>query len=186
LQKLIQMKPLAPFARSTQMDKVVWNLPTFLPSREIEEDNLGVHDFELHAALAREQWIICRKALAIPGHSNAFFAQRWSTTCSEVLADLLRDPLTRLYTRDGFLTLGGVRNGNSEEEGQRPRASVLADRESGDAARKFWARRRRALLVGSGRFDFLPLTHAFCGATNRGKTSSLVVSLLTNCKNNRE
>jgi hypothetical protein len=102
------------------------------------------------------------------------------------LADLLRDPLTRLYTRDGFLTLGAVRNGNSEEEGQRPRASVHADRESGDAARKFWAQRRRALLVGSGRFDFLPLTHAFCGATNRGKTSSLVVSLLTNCKNNRE
>src|SRR6266404_4482623 len=36
------------------------------------------------------------------------------------------------------------------------------------------------------RLFFLPLTPAFCGATNRRKTSYLVVSLLTNCKNNRE
>ena len=31
-------------------------------------------------------------------------------------------------------------------------------------------------------FFFLPLTRAFRGATNRRKTSSLVVSLLTNCQ----
>ena len=40
-------------------------------------------------------------------------------------------------------------------------------------------RRGRIFLIDS--FTFLSLTGAFCSATNRRKTSSLVVSLLTNC-----
>ena len=101
----------------------------------------------------------------------------------EGLADLLRDPLTGLYIRDGFLTLG-------------KRAMETAKRRKSTLVLLCMRIDNLAALLGHGLiavesscfsqrsvpFPFLPLTRTFRGATNRRKTRSLVVSLLTNCR----
>jgi hypothetical protein len=58
----------------------------------------------------------------------------------------------------------------------------LALAQSGDLRANFGSSAVERSLREAAGLIFLPLTHAFCGATNRGKTCSLVVSLLTNCK----
>jgi DNA-binding NtrC family response regulator len=65
----------------------------------------------------------------------------------EGLADLLRDSLTGLYTRDGLLTLRGARDGNGQEQEDHARLAVHENRKSGGPPRRIPSRRLRGLLA---------------------------------------
>ena len=77
----------------------------------------------------------------------------------EGLADLLRDSLTGLYIRDGFLTLGKRAMETAKAQGEHSGLAVHENRQSGSAARGTWSPRRREFLArgsraSSGRFPW--------------------------------
>ncbi len=71
----------------------------------------------------------------------------------EGLADLLRDQLTGLYSRDGFTTLGNRSDGDGNALRRHARSSLRSDREFFRIARRVWLERQRAGDTRNGRAD---------------------------------